>query len=108
MEDKWDICLYDNTLYFARSWTGELWFRAIIEVDGVGLRVTRIDAKGDDFADRKPFAIRVVDFLIKSHLLGFEVPHPLPSDLPDDPETITTYSFQWYGRRGLFATCDDI
>jgi hypothetical protein len=31
MEDKWDVYLSDSTLYFARSWTGELAFRAAVE-----------------------------------------------------------------------------
>ena len=68
--------------------------------------VTRIDfarARHEESAD----VIRVVDFLIKSHLYGAVVPHPIPADMPNDVEKLAMYSFAQYGRRGLYASYAD-
>lgn len=106
MEDKWDIFLYDGWLYFARSWTGELVFRAEVKFTGTQALVSNIEADAK-LAVQAELAVRQVDFLIKSHLLDQEVPHPLPSDFPDDAMQVAVYSHSWYGRRASFATFED-
>jgi hypothetical protein len=106
MEDKWDIYLLDSELCFCRSWTGTLAYRARVEFQPGRTNVTRIDfarARHEEPAD----AIRVVDFLIKSHLYGAVVPHPIPADMPNDVEKLAMYSFAQYGRRGLYASYAD-
>ena len=106
MEDKWDIFFFENALYFARSWTGELAFRAQVRIVPGELSVNSIEAGADGMAD-EVHAIQHVDFLIKCHLLRLEVPHPLPESLPDDPFRIAVYSFRQYGRWAAFATYAD-
>lgn len=107
MEDKWDIYLSDGFLYFARSWTGELVYRAGIEFTGREACVSMIEANSGMAGAEGSYAVRSVDFLIKSHLLGDEVPHPLPPHHPDDPQQIALFSFSQYGRRASFATFED-
>ena len=107
MEDKWDIYLYGGYLYLARSWTGTLVFRAKMALDGPDVVVSSIEVASRAAGADPSFAVRQVDFLIKSHLYGFTVPHPLPQDCRDDPEAIVAYSFSQYGRRALFATYAD-
>jgi hypothetical protein len=106
MEDKWDIYLYDFWLYFCRSWTGTLAYRAQIVIQPDRTFVTRIG-----FAQARHTqpgeAIGVVDFLIKSHLYGAVVPHPIPHDALRDAHKLAIYSFAQYGRRGLYATYGD-
>ena len=104
MEDKWDVYLFDDTLYFARSWTGELTFKAKVRYEPRALLVTELAVEGNDDA---AFAPRVVDYLIKSHLLRREVPHPLPQSLPPTPKHIALYSFAMFGRRCSFGTYGD-
>jgi hypothetical protein len=82
MEDKWDIYLYDGYLYFARSWTGELAYRARIEFQERAAVVTGIDVSRTRLMNEPPLAIRTVDFLIKTHLHRREAPHPLPEWFP--------------------------
>jgi hypothetical protein len=108
MEDKWDIYLYDGYLYFARSWTGALVFRAKIDFTGQEAVLSLVEANPQVAADDPDFVIRQVDFLVKSHLYRIETPHPLPPDFPDDPEQIALYSFSQYGRWASFATYEDV
>jgi len=66
MEDKWDLYLFKGQLYFCRSWTGELIFRASVELSDKGMAISAIEtnsSEGDDIA------IRQVAFLVWSHLL---------------------------------------
>jgi hypothetical protein len=107
MEDKWDIYLHDGTLFFARSWTGDLVYRAAIEFRGGEAVVTAAEASRSRVGDDLTLAVRVVDFLVKSHLYRKEVPHPLPHGLLDDKKTIAVYSFSEYGRWGSYACFED-
>ena len=106
MEDKWDIYLYDSRLYFCRSWSGVLRYRARIRVETDKLCVTQIDyAKS---RSKEPLdAVRVVDYLIKSHLYRVVVPHPFPRNMPNDPETLALDSFSRFGRRCRYGSYDD-
>ena len=104
MEDKWDIYLFDERLYFVRSWTGELTFRAQVRHDLGALQLTTLAvADNQDPA----FAPRIVDYLVKTHVLQHEAPHPLPSHLPQTARDIAVFSFSLFGRRCAFGTYAD-
>jgi len=107
MEDKWDIYLWDGYLYFARSWTDELIFRAKVNLSDRGMKIPAVDARSQIVKGDRSLAVRQVDFLVKSHLFKQEVPHTLPLDLPDDPQQIAMYSFQLFGRWASYATYED-
>lgn len=106
MEDKWDIYLNGDAIYVCRSWTGALAFVAqITHADAVlACRQLRFDLE----AFTPSMAIMAFDFLIRSHVIGEEVPHPLPPEVfRGDPQTVGLYSFGMYGRRcsfGILAT----
>lgn len=106
LEDKWDIFLFDGWFYFTNSWTGELMFRVGVKFANNAMDVFSVEMNGAH-ADDPEFALRQVDFLIKSHLLRMEVPHPLPAGFPEDPSKIAIYSLNQYGRRAAFATYAD-
>jgi hypothetical protein len=107
MEDKWDIYLYNGCLYFARSWSGDLRFRAKIEFAVPDASIPWVEAElSDDFED-PGFVVRTVDFLMKSHLYGTEVPHPISAGFSDNPETVARFSMTMFGRWASFATFED-
>jgi hypothetical protein len=108
MEDKWDIYFFQDHLYFARSWTGALIFRASITFTGEEAVVDSIQADDEFSMDSEPLTRRMVDFLIKSHILGLEVPLPLPPGFSEDPRKIFAFAFNQYGRRASFAVFDDL
>ncbi len=105
MEVKWDIYLHEGFLYFCRSWTGELVFRAGLAITGREAAVSGVEATTTPEDPSLP--VREVDFLIKSHIFGQEAPHPLPASLRPDPREIALYSFSRYGRRALYGSFED-
>jgi hypothetical protein len=105
MEQKWDIYKYVNFMFFVRSWTGELVYLTnyIPTEDGFKVDLIVLDDSKIDEAD--PFhEFKVVEFLIHSHVLNLQVPHPLPKKLEDIPEKIAAYSFSMFGNRGYYGT----
>jgi hypothetical protein len=107
MEDKWDIYLYDGHLYFARSWTGELVFRATIEFKETEAVITEVEASRSKIMDDPTLAVRMVDFLMKTHLYRKEAPHPLPQGFPEEKKTLALYSFSVYGRWAFYGSFED-
>jgi hypothetical protein len=107
MEDKWDIYLYDGHVYFVRSWTRELHLRAKIELALPQARIPWIEAVKTAAYEPASFAIRAVDFLMKSHLYRVEVPHPAPDRFATDPTAIAGFSMTMFGRWASFATLEE-
>ncbi len=107
MEDKWDVFLFDGHLYFARSWSGVLVYRAEISFLQTQATISSIDAIRQTTTGGLWQAICAVDFLVKSHLYRREAPHTLPPTVPEDEMGIAAYSFQEYGRWASFATYED-
>ena len=104
MEEKWDIYLYDNRVYFCRSWTGTLAFVAELAQDDNAFRMSRVWAPG---SNDSAMSVRQVDYLVKSHLYKRRVPHPLPDELERDPDVVAMYSFSQYGRLCCFGSYED-
>jgi len=107
MEQKWDIYLYGDRLYFCRSWTDALVFVANFSLTKDSLVVENIWVAADAMEGGRDHVVREVDYLIKSHLLRRAVPHPLPESLPKEPGSIGLYSFSQYGNLCCFGTYDD-
>jgi hypothetical protein len=106
MEEKWNIYHFDGVLYFARSWTGHLQYTAALAPSSSELRVVEVEAWPGNLPGDGSMAIRQVDFLIRSHMLGQVVPHPVPP-LPSK-KGIALWSFSQYGNRGLYAAVDGV
>jgi hypothetical protein len=107
MEDKWDIYLQDGHLYFTRSWTGDLVFRASIAFQDHESIVSEIEANRAKVANDPTLAVHMVDFLVKTHLCRSEAPHPFRPDLPDDKRSLALYSFSEYGRWAFYGSFED-
>ena len=104
MEDKWDVYLYRPHLYFARSWTGTLIYRVTVDLPPDLIVVSAIEGSVEEDPH---FSLRVVDYLIRSHLLGMRIPHPLPADLPPEPRAIALFSLSYFGRRCFWGYYGD-
>ena len=104
MEDKWDIYTYDSTFYFARSWGGELIYKAPYRVREDAVQIDEIQAAPNhvDKADQTVF------FLLTSHVLGQPFPNPIPEGLPDDADQIAMHAFSSFGRQACCATYSDV
>jgi hypothetical protein len=107
MEDKWDIYLYDGYLYFTKSWSGELEYRARFEIRGYWAKVVTVEARKELVESDSFYPVAVVDYLIRSHLYRLPIPHPLPKSIGQNPYDLTLFSFTEYGRHGLFGAFGD-
>ena len=103
MEDKWDIYLYDNSLYFARSWTGQLIYVTTVSIEQGEARITTVVVDSETNPDAQ-FVVGAVDYLIKSHIYRLLVPHPLSQQIPRDAKSLTLFSFSQFGRWARFGT----
>jgi hypothetical protein len=101
MEDKWNIYHFTEALYFARSWTGQLQYVARLTEAASQLRVIEVEAFRGNVLGVDQLAVRQVDYLIKSHVFGQLVPHPVPPLA--SKKGLAVWSFSQCGRRGLFA-----
>ena len=99
--------LFDGIIYFARSWSGVLVYKAAITFMDTQAIISNIDAIRQTTIGGSWVTICAVDFLVKSHLYRREAPHILPPSIPDDEMGIAAYSFQEYGRWASFATYED-
>jgi hypothetical protein len=108
MDEKWDIYKYENHFLFVRSWTGELVYVTNYEAVEGGFKIERFILDGSSVESEADahFEVRIVQYLVYSHVLGIVFPHPVPKALEDDPEKILSYSFAQFGNRGYFGACD--
>jgi hypothetical protein len=106
MEDKWDLYVYDDTLYCVRSWTGDLLYSARARFgDGeFGLEEMRFAGNAGELPQ---YSVRALDFLIKSHVYNLGVPHPLVDASTRDPEQLAVMSFSVFGRRAWFGAFEE-
>jgi tetratricopeptide (TPR) repeat protein len=109
LEDKWHIYLYGQYLYFVRSWTGRLVYRATVRFEAGSMTIRGIDfaSGGDNNETDGTYAVRAVDFLFRSHLQKKLVPHPVPKEIGSEPPAVGQFSFSQFGRWAQYATMED-
>jgi hypothetical protein len=107
MEDKWDLYGWDDVIYFTRSWTGELVYKAFVKIAGTTLTIYKIEYNSNDSTKDRSLVINNVHFLVKTLALGAIHPHKVPMTLTTD-DAIARYSFSLFGRNCWYATFNDI
>ena len=104
MEHKWAIFHHQQRILFVRSWTRKL--HAIAELSsGEGyVEVRKISGVFVDEEEHPLFTTMMVDFLLRSHVLGMVYPAPLPEGLEQTPLEAAMWCFQMFGNLALCAT----
>jgi hypothetical protein len=74
MDVKWDIYVYNSVFLFARSWTGELCYRAVATIGSSEIHITEIECPRSDVK----IAASHVYFLMGTHAMRRVLPHRLP------------------------------
>lgn len=107
MEEKWDIFLLSDALYFSRSWNGDLIYKAetYFYFDKVEITTIQSTASALEFGPQQ--VICDVDYLVKSLLFKKDAPHCIPLSLPDDELGIAVYSFASFGKWASYATFEN-
>lgn len=108
MEDKWDIYVWNDIIYFVRSWTSEVGYKAFITYSDNSLIVHKIEIDGNNRSEsEQSIAINNVHFLISTLAFKAVQPHKIPNNLITNEE-IAAYSFSVFGRDCWYATYDDV
>ena len=106
MEEKWDVFFYTDTIYIARSWTGDLTFRAHADLRGQMMLIAEAEIDARISSDPE-FCRRVLDFIIKSHMYRWLVPAPVPVECADRPRAMAMEALSMYGWMAPLATTED-
>jgi hypothetical protein len=104
MEDLWNIYLFGNSLYFTRSWTGEVRHRAHVSFFNRAMFITAIETFAAAVPEDDTFAVRQVDYLVKAALCGMQTPAPIPARISPDPHPIAQFTLTEYGHLAGFAS----
>lgn len=107
MEHKWAIFYHFERLFFVRSWQRKVYVIADTKKLGEFLEVRSI--QGTFVAEQEPpdFTCRVLDFLMRSHVLGLEYPTPLLAGLETDTQQAALWCFSAFGSMARFAALED-
>ena len=104
MEHKWALYFHGGKIICIRSWKREVVAVADCRIAADLLEITDICGSIIPENDEPAFAVRVLDFLIRSHALDMIYPAPLPSGMESDPSLAAFWCMSCFGNRAHFAT----
>lgn len=108
MEDKWDIYAWNNIIYLTRSWTGEVVYKAFINVTDNSFEIQNIEYRPDEYnKNDQSLVVNNVHFLLKTLAFGAIYPHKVPVVLTSEKD-IALYSFSQFGHNCWYASYNDI
>lgn len=107
MEHKWAIFYHFERIFFVRSWQRKVFVIADTKKLGEFLEVRAI--RGTFLAEAEPpdFSCRVLDYLIRSHVLGLDYPAPLLPGIEADPQQAALWCFSAFGCMARVAAVED-
>jgi len=104
MEQKWAIYFHKTKIIFVRSWQRKVY--VIANTRNVAGEL-QIDSINGSFSDDEQLDIRIVDFLIRSHVLSMGEVAPIPPLMMLVPKTAAIWCMAEYGTFGVFASGHD-
>ena len=110
MEVKWDIYAYDNWLYFVKSWTSELVYKAHFIKKNDKLVIDKIitgavEKMSSTDEEKETYAAQNVYSMIQTHLMDTAWPYKIPEMMRDIPEKlIASHMFALFGSKATVAT----
>lgn len=101
LDDRWLIRHRGGRLYFQRSWSGALGY--VAELGPRGITRVWLRRGAEEGAGQQALSLRLLRFLIDSHLLDRPAAVPVPVDLAEDPLKMAHFAFGIAGPRGIYA-----
>ncbi|MCK5916875.1 MAG: hypothetical protein KAG34_00525 [Cocleimonas sp.] len=110
MEVKWDIYAYNSWLFFVKSWTGELAYKAHFVTNGdtfvidkvITGAVARMSSTDEE---KETYAAQNVHSMIQTHIMNTAWPYKIPEMMRGIPEElIASHMFALFGSKATLAT----
>lgn len=101
MEVKWDIYAYEGWLYFVRSWSAELMFKAKFIITANALEINEVIA-AEGYTQHE---LENIYPLLLTHAVGHVWPFYIPEIMQNaEPQKIAIYLFGQFGSKATLAT----
>lgn len=107
MEHKWALFYHGGKILFVRSWTRQVRVIADTQIENGVLTIPSISGVFVDAKEPAEFTVRVVDYLLRTLVLGMGELSPIPPELFDAPEQAALFCMSLYGKHARFATASD-
>jgi hypothetical protein len=104
MEHKWALYFLGGRIICVRSWHRRVVAVAETRIDNGFLEVTAIHGAFVSEDESPDYSERVLDFLVRSHVLREVYPAPLPDDIAADPSKAGAWCMSVFGSLVHFAT----
>lgn len=104
MEHKWAIFYHQRRIICVRSWTRRVTAVATVEERADHIEVTSIDGTLVTKDEEPAFTVRVLDYLLRSHVLNLVYPAPIPVGLETDPKQAAIWCMNAFGKLAWVAT----
>lgn len=103
MEHKWAIFCHAKRLLFVRSWLRKVQVVADFEPQGHDIQISTV--RGAFVADDESpeYTVRVLDFLLRTHVLELPYPAPLPTGAATDTREAALWCMSTFGNRAWYA-----
>jgi hypothetical protein len=114
MEVKWDIYAYHSWLYFVKSWTSELVYKAHffkkIDTLVIDKIVTgSIEKMATTPEEKETFAAQNIHSILQTHLMEGVWPYKIPEMMRGIPEEhIASHMFAQFGSKATIVTYDNV
>ncbi|MBZ5542608.1 MAG: ankyrin repeat domain-containing protein [Acidobacteriia bacterium] len=104
MEHKWALFYHRGEIICVRSWLRQVEAIARVETYQDHVEVTGVRGTFGVEDEDPELAVRVLDYLLRSHALDTVYPAPLPAGMDKEPRTAAMWCMSMFGNRALFAT----
>jgi ankyrin repeat protein len=103
MEHKWAIYFHLNKILFIRSWHRKVFVIADTEQNNDFIFITSIRGTFTHGPEEPELTERILDYILRSHVLDIAHPVPLPGKFESD-KNAATWCFSNFGSFAYFAT----
>lgn len=104
MEQKWALYHHGGRLLCVRSWIRKVSVVATLELRDGEARISSIQGFLTDTGEPPEFTRRVLDFIVRTHVLGAACPTPLPPGFQNAPAEAALWCMSAFGSFAAFAT----
>jgi hypothetical protein len=104
MEHKWAVFVYGGRFLFVRSWRRELLVAARVRRGDGYVEVEQVEGVFTDPDEPLALTEAILDFIVRSHVLGLVHPAPLGVAVDDDLDAAGLWCMNMFGNLAWYAT----